>query len=62
MKTVTYIYWTEPGEKEKFENCVKTTHNDEDLKEKLQKEFEINAPTAFMMIRKFEKFIKNNRK
>ena len=62
MEVITYINWTEPGERERFEECVKTTHDDIELREKLKVEFNVDTATAFTMIRRFQKFIKNNRK
>ena len=62
MEVITYINWTEPGEKKRFEECVKTTSDDSELREKLKEEFNVDTTTAFTMIRRFSKFIKNNRK
>ena len=62
MEVITYINWTEPGEKKRFEECVKTTKNDAELREKLKEEFNVDTTIAFTMIRRFKKIIKINRR
>ena len=62
MEVITYINWNEPGEKKRFEECVKTTNNDAELREKLKEEFNVDTAIAFTMIRRFQKTIKKYRK
>ena len=62
MEVITYINWTEPGEKKRFEECVKTTNTDAELREKLKEEFNVDTTIAFTMIRRFQKIIKKYRK
>lgn len=62
MEIISYVKWTEPGEKQKFFNLVETSKDDSDLKEKIQQKFNVDAGTALTAIIKFREKIQNLRK
>ncbi len=62
MELITYVKWTNPGEKAKFEECIRTTKDDTELLEQIKSEFSVDTTTAFTVIRRFEKLIKTLRK
>lgn len=57
MEIITYVKWTEPGEKDKFKNLAKRSKSDEDLKQMLMQEMNIDSLTAFRVINKFREQI-----
>ena len=46
MEIIQYVKWTKPGEKQKFEILVRTTKDNNELKEAIQKEFNVDYSTA----------------
>ncbi len=57
MEIITYVKWTEPGERDKFKNLAKRSKSDEDLKQILMQEMNIDSLTAFRVINRFRKQI-----
>lgn len=57
MEIITYVKWTEPDEKDKFKNIAKRSKNDEDLKQMLMQEMNIDLLTAFRVINRFREQI-----
>lgn len=57
MEIITYVKWTEPGEKDKFKNLAKRSKSDEDLKQMLMQEMNIDSLTAFRVINRFREQI-----
>lgn len=57
MEIITYVKWTEPGERDKFKNIAKRSKNDEDLKQMLMQEMDIDSLTAFRVINRFREQI-----
>lgn len=57
MEIITYIKWTEPGEKDKFENLAKHSKNDEDLKQMIMQEMNLDSLTALRVINRFREKI-----
>lgn len=57
MEIITYVKWTEPGEKDKFKNLAKRSKSDEDLKQMLIQEMNIDSLTAFRVINRFREQI-----
>lgn len=57
MEIITYIKWTEPGERNKFENLAKLSKNDEDLKQMMMQEMNLDSLTALRVINRFRERI-----
>ena len=57
MEIITYVKWTEPGERNKFINLAKRSKSDEDLKQMLMQEMNIDSLTAFRVINRFREQI-----
>lgn len=57
MEIITYIKWTEPGERNKFENLAKFSKNDEDLKQMMMQEMNLDSLTALRVINRFRERI-----
>lgn len=57
MEIITYVKWTEPGERDKFRNLAKRSKSNEDLKQMLMQEMNIDSLTAFRVINRFREQI-----
>lgn len=57
MEIITYIKWTKPGERNKFESLAKLSKNDEDLKQMMMQEMNLDSLTALRIINRFREKI-----
>lgn len=62
MEIISYIKWTEEGERERFYNLIPLSQTIEELKQNIMKEFNVDKTTANLVILRYREKIKQLQK
>lgn len=62
MEIISYVKWTEEGERERFYNLIPLSKNTEELKQNIMKEFDVDKTTANTIILRYREKIKQLQK
>lgn len=62
MEIISYVKWTEEGERERFYNLIPLSKNTEELKQNIMKEFGVDKTTANTIILRYREKIKQLQK